>query len=284
MNKMTYASLLSTGLAIVCLCSMGCSVPKPWPASPLYDLPTNDPGWTPPTNVAEAKAAMEGHYAHYDIVAYDGETPTGPLSTFVISYGFTDLVMKGDELVEYDCFCHAEHVANQPITTIVPDEFTQAILPRSAVVDVYEDNGEWKMLRPATPTLIGVDGDPDLPLTSDPNDPLINDADGDNKPGITVLLKLYGLINTELYLARREIFEYDTRLFSDGSLRGNVVDSSEQLVVGATLDILNTPNSPPQLDDPGLSPIMLVPIPEDVDTCEELMAIRDSLFPPEPSF
>jgi hypothetical protein len=37
---------------------------------------------------------MAGHYAHYDIVAYDGETANGPLSTFVISYGFTDLVIE----------------------------------------------------------------------------------------------------------------------------------------------------------------------------------------------
>ena len=73
-------------------------------------------------------------------------------------------------------------------------------------------------------------------------------------------------------------------LYSDGSLRGTVIDDSEQLVVGASLGILNAPNNPDQLDDPGLNPIILIPIPDDIDTCEELMANRDALFPPEPEF
>lgn len=267
-----------------CLFAVGCSNPKPWPQSPLYEAPVNDPNWEAPAGREEAVARMAGHYAHFDVVAYDGETPNGPLSTFVISYGFTDLVIENGELVEYDRFCHAEHKANQNMVTAFPDEATQAILPRSAVVEVYEEGGAWKIRRPATPTLIGIAGNPDLPLSMDPNDPLIRDDDGDCKPGVTVFVKLFGLIEGEIYLARREIFQNDLTLYSDGSLRGTVVDDSEQLVVGASLVILNAPNDPDQWDDPGLNPVILVPIPDDIDTCEELMALRDSLFPPEPEF
>jgi len=262
----------------------GCSEPKPWPDSPLYETPSNDPNWEAPAGREEAMAAMAGHYAHYDVVAYDSETPNGPLSTFVISYGFTDLVIENGELVEYDYFCHAEHKANQDMVTNFPDEAAQAILPRSVVVDVYQEDGAWKIWRPATPTLIGIDGNPDAPLSMDPDDPLINDDDNDGKPGITVFVRLYGLIEGEIYLARREVFQNDLTLYSDGSLRGTVIDDSEQLVVGASLGILNTPNDPDQWDDPGLNPIILVPVPDDIDTCEELMMNRDSLFPPEPEF
>jgi len=267
-----------------CLFLVGCSGPKPWPESPLYETPSNDPDWEAPASKEEAMEAVTGHYAHYDVVAYDGETPNGPLSTFVISYGFTDFVIENGELVEYDRFCHAEQKANQDFVTTFPDEATQAILPRSAVVSVIEENGAWKIRRPATPTLIGIDGDPDLPLSMNPNDPLINDDDNDGKPGITVFVTLFGFIEGEIYLARREIFRNDMTLYSDGSLRGTVVDDSEQLVIGASLGILNTPNNPDQWDDPGLNPIILVPIPADIDTCEELMASRDSLFPAEPGF
>ena len=271
-------------MVMACFAVAGCTPPKPWPESPLYAAPANDPNWVAPATREDAMEAMAGHYAHYDIVAYDGDTPNGPLSTFIISYGFTDLVIEDGGLVEYDRFCHAEHKANQPFVTTVPDEGTQAILPRSAVVDVVQEEGAWKVYRPATPTLIGIDGDPDQPISMNPNDPLINDADGDGKPGITVFVKLYGLIEGEIYLARREIFENDMTLYSDGSLRGSVVDSSEQLVIGASLDILNTPNNPAQWPDLGLSPIILLRVPDDVDTCEELMAMRDALFPPEPAF
>lgn len=279
-----FRNLLFLGVALASFALAGCSVPKPWPASPLYETPVNDPSWTPPANEAEAMEAIAGHYAHYDVVAYDGETPNGPLSTFIVSYGFTDFIVENGELVEYDRFCSARYIANQDLTTVFSDEATQAIQPRSAVVELFQEDGQWKIYRPATPTLIGIDGDPSLPLSMNPNDPLINDDDNDGKRGVTVKVKLFGLIEGEIYIARREIFQNDMTLYSDGSLRGTVTDDSEQLVVGASLAILNVPNNPDQWPDLGLSPIILVPIPEDVDTCEELMAIRDSIFPPEPSF
>lgn len=106
-----------------------------------------------------AMAAMAGHYAHYDIVAYQGETANGPLSTFIVSYGFTDLVIEDGGLVAYDRFCSAEDIANQPFETIFSDEATQAIKPPGAIVDVYQENGAWKVRRPATPTLNGIDGE-----------------------------------------------------------------------------------------------------------------------------
>jgi len=273
-----------SAVAAGCLLLAGCSIPMPWPESPLYETPNNDPDWVPPANKEEAMAAMAGHYAHYDIVAYEGVTANGPLSTFIVSYGFTDLVIEEEELIAYDTFCRAEYIANQNFDTIFSDAATQAIQPIGAIVDVYEEDGTWKIWRPATPTLNGIDGDPNLPLSMDRNDPLISDDDNDGKPGVTVVVKLFGLIEGEIYIARREIFANEMTLYSDGSLRGSVIDDSEQLVIGASLAILDTPNNPPQRRDPGLNPIILIPVSDDIDTCEELMAIRDSLFPAEPGF
>lgn len=284
MMKLSYCALTLAVALSWCSYLGGCSVPLPWPESPLYEPPLNDPAWEAPTSMEEAMEAMAGHYAHYDVVAYDGETPNGPLSTFVISYGFTDLVIEDGALVEYDRFCRAEQKANQNFVTTFPDAATQAIQPRSAVVDVYEEDGAWKFWRPATPTLIGIDGDPDVPLSMDRDDPLINDDDNDGKPGVTVFVSLYGLIDGEIYLARREIFQHEVTLYADGTLRGSVTDDSEQLVVGASLAILDVPNDPDQWDDPGLNPIILVPIPDEIDTCDELMANRDAYFPAEPEF
>lgn len=277
-------AVLVLALSAVSFGAVGCSVPKPWPPSPLYETPVNDPDWQPPATREEAMQAMAGHYAHFDVVAYDGVTPNGPLATFTVSYGFTDFLIQDGELVEFDRFCSAEYIANQDFLTEFPDAATQAIAPRSAVVEVFQEDGQWKIFRPATPTLIGIDGDPDQPLTTNPNDPLINDDDNDGKPGVTVFVKLFSLIRGEIYIARREIFQNDLTLYQDGSLRGSVIDESEQLVVGASLGILNVPNNPGQWPDLGLSPIILIPVPDDVDTCEELMAMRDALFPPSPSF
>lgn len=278
------ATVASCLLFVGCSNPVGCSSPLPWPESPLYETPTNDPDWIAPASRQEALAAMAGHYANYNVVAYEGDTPNGPLFAFIVTYGFTDLVLEDETLVAYDRFCNAEYIANQNFDTIFSDAATQAIQPPAAIVDVYEENGVWKLWRPATPTLIGIDGDPSMPLSMDRNDPLISDDDNDGKPGVTVFVKLFGLIRGEIYIARREIFQYELVPYSDGSLWGYVIDDSEQLVIGASLAILDTPNNPPQRRDPGLNPILLVPIPADLDTCEELMANRDSLFPPVPGF
>ena len=271
-------------LALVCVLPSACSNPKDGPPSPLYETPDNDPNWQPPTSREQAMEAMAGRYANYNVVAYDGETPNGPLATFVISYGFTELIVEDGELVEYDTFCFATHKANQNMTTRFPDAATQAIQPRSVAVEVYEEDGLWKVWRPATPTLIGIDGDPDQPLSMNPRDPLINDDDNDGKPGVTVFVNLFGLINGQIYIARREIYQNFLTLYSDGSLRGFVVDDSEQLVIGASLCILNQPNNPAQWEDPGLNPIILIPISDEICSCEDLKANRDLLFPPEPEF
>lgn len=269
---------------VVGIIALGCSRPKDWPDSPLYPAFENDPAWQPPRGKEEAMQAMAGRYGNYNIVAYAGDTPNGPLSTFVISYGITDLVIEDGELVQYDTFCSASHKANQNMVTTFPDAATQAILPPSVAVGVYEEDGEWRLRRPATPTLLGIAGDPDAPLSMDPGDPLITDDDNDGKPGVTVFVRLFGLINGEIYIARREIYENFVTLYSDGSLRGTVVDDSEQLVIGAFPAFLNTPNNPAQWRDPGLNPVLLLPLPDDVCSCEELMARRDELFPPEPDF
>ena len=273
-----------TVVAAGCLLLAGCFGPLPWPESPLYETPTNDPDWAAPETKQEAMEAAAGHYAHFDIVAYDGETANGPLATFIVSYGYTDLVIEEDELVAYDTFCHAAYIANQPFDTIFSDAATQAIQPPGAVCDVYQEDGAWNIYRPATPTLNGIKGDPNVPLSTDRNDPLISDDDNDGKPGVTVVVRLFGVIEGEIYMARREIFANDLTLYSDGSLWGHVIDDSEQLIIGASLCFLDTPNNPPQRRDPGLNPIILIPVSDDINTCEQLMEVRPSLFPAEPTF
>jgi hypothetical protein len=143
--------------------------------------------------------------------------PESSERNIIILYNYRQTVEDG-ELVEFDRFCHAEHKANQPFVSTFDDAATQAIEPRTAVVDVFQEDGNWKIWRPATPTLIGIDGDPDLPLSVDPHDPLINDDDGDGKPGVTVGLTLYGFLEAELYIARSEIFRNDLTLYSNGNL------------------------------------------------------------------
>jgi hypothetical protein len=228
-----------------------------------------------------AGAELAGRWAHYDIVAY--EDPL--MKTMIISYGFTDFAVEGDQLIESEEFCHADQVSDQPIETSISDEATQAIKPASTPVEVAGDAGAWQVERPGTPTPVGIrleDPANDV-LPTDPNDPRIVDDDGDGNPGITVVIRAGGEVFGELYLARREIFAYDMVQDGPDSMTGTVTDSSEQLVIGASTPILESADAQwAQVPDPSLSPILLRRVSEDWD-CDRLMAERDELFPPDPA-
>jgi hypothetical protein len=67
-------------------------------------------------------------------------------------------------------------------------------------------------------------------------------------------------------------------------LSGYIIDRSEQFVVGASKKILQQASNSVQIPDKGLSQILLVPVAPNIDSLEELMQIRDEIFPAEPEF
>ena len=229
---------------------------------------------------AELPTQLVGRYAHFDIVAYNAPVPLGVMKSLVITYGFTDLTIVGDDLVEAETFCHAEHRSNLPIKTTVSDSFTRAILPPTALPTVSISNGQIRLMRPETPTGLGVhlaDARSDT-LPTDPKDPRFSDDDHDGHPGVTVRIDV-GFIKGQLYLARREIFAYDLSYVADGRFEGVVRDRSEQLTLGAYPSFLAQNGNPVQDADLSKSPIVLQRI-DSAYTCDRLMAERDQWFPP----
>lgn len=276
---------LFCGTAALLLALVGCSAPLPWPESPLYVFPESDPEWPQPETLQEAMEAIAGTYAHFDVVAYEDVTTETPMKTFVISYGITEFRIVDGRLYQIDSFCRAAQKLNQRnVTALFSDEATQAIEPRVQEVELTFENGEWHLFRPASPTLLGITGDPSLPLSTDPEDERFTDPDGDGNPGVTVVLKIASLFRGELYITRREIYRDYLTLNSNGNLYGYVEDESEQFVVGASMKILRQQSNPVQIPDPQMNPIMLLRVSDDLDTCDELMNSADLLFPEEPGF
>ena len=263
----------------------GASGLRPWPESPLYEFPASDPDWTPPPTAEEAMKAIEGRYAHYDVVAYQDVTTKKPMRTFVVSYGFTEFRIEDGRLLQIDSFCHAEQVLNRVgAEAVFSDAASRAITPPVQEVELSLSDGRWHVYRPASPTLLGIAGDPSKPLSRDPNDPNLLDPDNDGKPGVTVTIRVGKLFQGDIYIIRREIYHHHLVLNSNGNLYGHVVDESEQFVVGASRRIFRQESNMKQIADRGMSPIFLVRVDDDIDACDRLMAARDRLFPPAPSF
>lgn len=263
-----------------------CADPIPWPESPLYDFSKYDNEKTSVLSIDSIKKQLVGHYAHYDVVAYEDSTTKTPMLTFVISYGFTNFYLDSmGDLIQSDRFVRASHKINQKyITSEFSDEAVQAIKPWNQRVELSLKDGKWQVFRPPTPSLLGITGDPSKPLSKDRNDPNLTDPDGDGNPGVTVKINMGGIINGKIYITRREIFTNYLTLNNDGTLTGFVKDDSEQFIVGASLGILDQPSNNFQHPSKGMNPVILVPISDEIDTLEELMAIRDDIFPKEPDF
>ena len=262
-----------------------CSKPLEWPESPLYSFNQADSDSSQTYDLETVKNEIAGHYAHYDVVAYEDTTTKTTMRTFVISYGFTDFYLEDGKLMQSDRFVHAEQkLSRKNATSVFSEKAVQAIKPRVQEVELSFNDGNWQVYRPATPSLLGITGDPLQPLSTDPKDPNLTDPDEDGNPGVTVKLSVGKFFSGEIYITRREIFSNYLTLNSNGTLTGYVEDRSEQFVVGASKKILNQPSNSVQHPDKGLSPLLLVPISEDIDSLEELMELRDELFPEEPGF
>jgi hypothetical protein len=277
--------LYTTGILVLFFILNSCSRPLEWPKSPLYVFDQAEPDTMQPKDLESARQKIIGHYAHYDVVAYEDTTTRTIMRTFIISYGFTDFYLENGMLMESDRFVHAEQNLSRKNTgSLISDEAVQAIKPRVQAVELFQKDGKWHIFRPESPSLLGIEGDPMKPLSTDPKDPGLNDPDNDGHPGVTVTISVGRFFRGEIYITRREIFSNYLILNNNGTLTGYVVDRSEQFVVGASKKILNQGSHNFQHPDKGLSPVLLVKIDPDIDTREELMRIRDEIFPKEPEF
>jgi len=141
-------------LAILIVFS-SCSKVLEWPSSPLYTFESGSEITQIP-DLEAAKKAIVGHYAHYDVVAYEDTTTKTTMRTFIISYGFTDFYLEDEKLMQSDRFIHSEQkLSNKNATSIFSDAAVQAIKPRVKEVDLFFKDGRWQIFRAANAYPIG---------------------------------------------------------------------------------------------------------------------------------
>lgn len=285
MSLIHRCSLKCPGILAFLVFLNSCSGPLDWPPSPLYNFEQEKSISAQPADRDSILKEIAGHYAHYDVVAYEDTTTRTTMRTFIISYGFTDFFVEDGRLIQSDRFVHAEQkLSRKNARSVFSDEAVQAIKPRVQEVELSFEDGVWHLYRPPTPSLLGIEGDPRKPLSRDPDDPRLTDPDQDGHPGVTVQISVGKFFKGEIYITRREIFTNYLTLNNDKTISGYVIDNSEQFVVGASKKILEQESNSVQHPDPGLSPVLLVPVDPDIDTYEELLLIRDDIFPDEPEF
>lgn len=267
------AALLVTLAAA--LLGAACSSTAAGSATATSNPATSAPGTTLP----KGTESLVGRYAHFDVVSYQDDK----MRTVIISTGFADLELRDGQMWNVQQFCHADTGSDQNIDISISDAATRAIVPIATPVEVTERDGKLRVVRPATPTAIGIKiADPaNESLPKDPNDPRIFDADGDGNPGVTSHVKVTDALQGDIYLARREIFAYDVTQQSADRLVGTITDRSEQLIIGASDPVFKVAAQWKQVADPTRNPVIWQRVDADWD-CSRLAAERATLFPPNP--
>ena len=131
LRKATQILLGLIALLATASCSTSCSRPLPWPESPLYVFDEPDKQASVEYDLESVKDKIVGHYAHYDVVAYEDTTTKTTMRTFIISYGFTDFYLEDGKLMQSDSFVHSvQKLSRKNTSSGISDEATQAIKPR----------------------------------------------------------------------------------------------------------------------------------------------------------
>ncbi|MCX7750167.1 MAG: hypothetical protein N2320_01150 [Candidatus Bipolaricaulota bacterium] len=168
-------------------------------------------------------------------------------------------------------------------TGLVVTEITDAFLRSIGVVErgatLEPAGGGWRFVLPWGTAVHGArlanpTGDP---LPTSPDDPRVFDQDGDGKPGITVPVRILGLISGEVYAVQRLTKFLEGTVVSPDLVRGLITWTNEQVTIGASNPFLKT-DAQAQVDPVReRSYFVAVRIPP-TTTCDDLKRTWRSLF------
>ena len=159
--------------------------------------------------------------------------------------------------MEPDDVLHADTVMDQAVEVSISDAATAAIKPIATPVEVTEVDGRFRVVRPATPTGIGIvlEDPANDALPTDPADPRVIDADGDGNPASPPRSRSRGPPGRDLPRPSG-----DLRLRPDPAepRPARRVDHrrSEQLILGASDPLFLATAQWEQIDDPTRNPVI----------------------------
>ncbi|MDF1565779.1 MAG: hypothetical protein P1V51_22280 [Deltaproteobacteria bacterium] len=114
-------------------------------------------------------------------------------------------------------------------------------------------------------------------LPTGPDDPRVEDSDGDGEPGITVAVEQSLLGSGEVFVAQRSTSSYEGVVVSPDRLEGEVRVITEKTVLGATAGWLESGTEAAPDPDPTHNYFIFQAVP-DHTTCTQIVLNRDRIF------
>ena len=226
----------------------------------------------------EARSIFQGHFALRVQSTTEQELPVVGLARST-SYTYKLLIISEAEGIfsAAEKFCTIRMETEGPAAPSVPMALVNSIPTFTAPLKISQQEGIWQWERVRSGLVLGAELDDPLNdlLPSEENDGRVYDQDMDGYPGVT--LNISGLIEGEIYAVIRYVDTISGSVTADGIWEGITRDETEQIVIGASQDILKINVTPVAIDDPSLNTSTAIPITAEAG-CNEVIETIDLHF------
>jgi hypothetical protein len=196
-------------------------------------------------------------------------------STFLQEMTQTETELSGTETM---CSLEIDSVDGYTQTRVTPD-FIASIPPEERTGRITPDGaGGYDYVADKIYILRGVtlEDEANDPLPTDPEDPRIGDWDGDDNPGVTLLIT--GLLSGKAYVIQRDHTRSDGKQVNANRIEGLITWGGEQVYLGSDPEAIADLASEAFPDpDPNEHTFQLVRIPPDAG-CDYIAENRCDLF------
>lgn len=211
--------------------------------------------------------AMVQVYPQTAVLPFAGEVTR---TSYVVQ--LVDIEQHGVTLTMRDSYCLTFVDDGTPlVTTEIPIAFMASLRPLPRTATLREQGGEIALVQQPYLEVRGAvleNAEADA-LPTSPDDPRVFDQDGDGYPGMTVLVKILGILEGKTYVVQRVRYTLSGRVVAPDRIEGNIEWSDEQTVLEATNSLLKIDTIGYPVPDPTKNIFVMIRMQES-RTCEWL--------------
>ncbi|MCA9549575.1 MAG: hypothetical protein KC933_06035 [Myxococcales bacterium] len=232
--------------------------------------------------VAGAPAAppdLSGRWARLEVTTALSDVPVvGDITSETRAISIVDVrkTASGYEVTERVCALANDSLGGA-VRARFPRAFLRAVSGASAPARLAADEGRlrYEESRPVRVRGAALEDPSREALPTAPSDPRLVDADEDGQPGLTVQVE--GLVKGEIYVVQRDESALEGAVLAPDRIAGLVRWKAEQVVLGASRDVLaGNPDNRPH-PEPGRSYFRMRRVPARA-TCPEVIRRASTLF------
>jgi hypothetical protein len=215
----------------------------------------------------EGTWAMVQVYPQIAILPIAGEVPRSSTVAQLV-----EATQSGSRLTMRDSYCFTDvDDGTSIVETVIPDQFMDSLRPEPRTAILIEQTASVRFeSSPYVEVRGAVLDDPfSDPLPVDVSDPRVFDQDGDGNPGMTVRVTILGLVEGETYVVQRVSYRLSGVMVGSDRIEGTIEWTDEQVVLGATNELLKADTIGKLDPDPAAHRFVMVRV-DETWTCKTL--------------